>query len=164
MHDWQWSRFEDFTLQQLYTILRLRQAVFVEEQDCAYQDADGMDQLSWHLAAWKQGNGEAELQAYLRVVDPGLKYAEPSIGRVLTAKAARGTGLGRKLMARALSLCEEQFGQCAIRISAQLYLADFYREFGFAQVSEPYDEDGIPHIEMLRPGKQVQTSTTHQRE
>ncbi|WP_237065545.1 GNAT family N-acetyltransferase [Microbulbifer guangxiensis] len=152
MQDWHWSRFEDLTLQQLYSILRLRQAVFVEEQDCVYQDADGRDQHSWHLAAWQPQESEPELLAYLRVVDPGYKYSEPSIGRVLTAPVARRTGLGRELMARGLALCDTHFGPSPIRISAQQYLADFYREFGFAQVSEPYDEDGIPHIEMLRPG------------
>ncbi|KUJ84387.1 GNAT family N-acetyltransferase [Microbulbifer flavimaris] len=153
MLNWQWSRFEDLTAQQLYTILQLRQEVFVVEQDCAYQDVDGIDQHSWHLAAWRNEGEEPALLAYLRVVDPGQKYTEPSIGRVLTAQPARGTGLGRELMSRALILCDEQFDGGAIRISAQLYLADFYSEFAFERVSEPYDEDGIPHIEMLRPGR-----------
>ncbi|GAA5523895.1 protein ElaA [Microbulbifer aestuariivivens] len=157
MFHWQWSRFEDLTLRQLYDILQLRQAVFVQEQDCAYQDADGRDQHSWHLAAWEKQGEDFSLQAYLRVVDPGGKYAEPSIGRVLTAPAARRTGLGRELMARGLSLCDQHFSGSAIRISAQLYLSRFYREFAFEPVSEPYDEDGIPHIEMVRAGRQPLT-------
>ncbi|WP_237058677.1 GNAT family N-acetyltransferase [Microbulbifer sediminum] len=150
MAEWQWSRLDDLDRQQLYEILRERQAVFTVEQDCPYQDADGRDWTAWHLCSWDSGVPQPRLLAYLRLVDPGHKYTEPSIGRVLTTESARGTGLGRELMRRAVALSDRVHNHAAIRISAQLHLADFYREFGFEQVSEPYDEDGIPHIEMLR--------------
>lgn len=147
---WQWLRFSELSADQLYEILRVRQEVFTVEQDCAYQDADGKDQQARHLVAWRADADPPQLLAYSRVVTPGRKYAEPSIGRVLTAESARGTGLGRELMRRAIAHTQAEFPGRAIRISAQEHLQRFYREFGFEQVSEPYDEDGIPHIEMLR--------------
>jgi ElaA protein len=123
-----------------------REAVFVVEQDCAFLDADGSDPDCWHLV----GRKGREMAAYCRIVPPGLKFAEPSIGRVLTTKAGRGTGAGKALMAEAIRRCEALFPGHAIRIGAQQYLEKFYGGFGFATVSEPYDEDGIPHVIMLR--------------
>ena len=147
----QWCTFNQLSLAQLYEILRARQQVFTVEQDCAYQDADGKDPHSWHLACWESNAESPALLAYLRVVFPGKKYTEPSIGRVLTCDHVRGTGLGKTLMQRAIQHTHQELPHAAIRISAQLYLKKFYEELGFAQVSEPYDEDGIPHIEMLLP-------------
>ncbi|WP_444930514.1 GNAT family N-acetyltransferase [Microbulbifer sp. SSSA002] len=148
---WQWCSFNELTLNQLYEVLRVRQEVFTVEQDCPYQDADGKDQQSWHLICW-EGNAQApQVMAYLRVVFPGLKYREPSIGRVLTAEASRGTGLGKELIRRAIEHTCKEYPSAGIRISAQQHLEKFYGEFGFEQVSAPYQEDGIPHIEMLRP-------------
>ncbi|MGH6610001.1 MAG: GNAT family N-acetyltransferase, partial [Burkholderiaceae bacterium] len=108
-----------------------------------------VDEAASHLCAWSTGG---ELLAYARLVDPGVKYAEPSIGRVLTASAARGTGLGRELMRRALAHCRAAFAGQGIRLSAQQRLERFYAEAGFASVGEPYLEDDQPHIEMLHPG------------
>ncbi|WP_444916663.1 GNAT family N-acetyltransferase [Microbulbifer sp. JMSA003] len=150
---WQWCSFKELTLSQLYEVLRVRQEVFTVEQDCPYQDADGKDQHSWHLICWEGDENNPQVMAYLRVVCPGLKYREPSIGRVLTAEASRGTGLGKELIRRAVMHTCEEYPNTGIRISAQQHLDRFYGEFGFEQVSEPYQEDGIPHIEMLRPAK-----------
>jgi ElaA protein len=143
---WQWTRFEGLSLQALYEVLALRQKVFVLEQG-PYLDADGLDQHSWHLLG---RDDSGELLLYLRVVDPGLKYDEPSIGRVVIDKCLRGTGLGRMMMAEAIRRCDETWPGRANRISAQAHLARFYGEFGFAPVGEPYLEDTIPHQEMLR--------------
>ncbi|WP_047198344.1 GNAT family N-acetyltransferase [Caldimonas brevitalea] len=135
------------SLQGLYDVLALRQRVFILEQG-PYLDADGLDQHAWHLL----GRDEAgRLLAYLRVVDPGLKYAEPSIGRVVTDAAARGLGLGRRLVAEAVAGLDRLWPGHANRISAQTHLQAFYCAFGYQPVGEPYLEDGIPHIEMLRP-------------
>ncbi|SDJ55197.1 GNAT family N-acetyltransferase [Microbulbifer yueqingensis] len=153
MVQWQWSRFTALDNRQQYEVLRVRQQVFTVEQNCAYQDADGKDWVAWHLCGWAPDADEPRLLAYLRVVDPGEKYAEPSIGRVLTTAASRGSGLGRALMGRALEHSDRSHDGAAIRISAQRHLEGFYQEFGFEQVSPPYDEDGIPHIEMLRPAR-----------
>ncbi|MCW8194610.1 GNAT family N-acetyltransferase [Proteobacteria bacterium 005FR1] len=148
MIDWQWRRFNQLTPDQLYEIIAVREAVFIVEQNCPYQDADGIDQHAQHLMGWNDG----KLAAYCRVVEPGVKYAEPSIGRVLTAAEFRGEGFGRGLMGEAISGVERNLPGRGIRISAQLYLKRFYKDFGFEQVSDTYLEDDIPHIEMLRAG------------
>ncbi|MDO9314542.1 MAG: GNAT family N-acetyltransferase [Burkholderiaceae bacterium] len=147
---WRWCRFDDLTVHELQLIHRARQQVFVVEQRCPYVDADGCDEHAFHLAA--RAPGQPSPIAYARVVDPGFKYPEPSIGRVLTAATGRGRGLGRELVARAVAQTIEAFPGQGIRISAQSHLEAFYRSFGFAGVGECYLEDGIPHIEMLRPG------------
>jgi len=129
-----------------------RAAVFVVEQNCVYQDADFADLECFHLAAWLPGNDASQtLAAYVRLVPPGLKFAEASIGRVLTSQIARRRKLGPVLMTRAIAECYALFGIAPIRIGAQQYLEQFYRRMGFITVSDVYDEDGIPHIEMLRP-------------
>jgi ElaA protein len=144
MH-WSWTRFERLGVQGLYDILALRCRVFILEQG-PYLDPDGFDVHSWHL----QGRDAAGvLQAYLRAVDPGIKYAEPSIGRVVTTPEVRGTGLGRALMREGLARCAAQWPQQAVRISAQARLRRFYIELGFEPLSDEYIEDTIPHLQML---------------
>ena len=147
---WRWCRFDELGVRELDAIYRARQQVFSIEQACIYLDADGFDVHSFHLAAW--GADRWLPLAYARVVHPGHKYAEPSIGRVITTSSARGSGLGRELVRRSVAHCGETFPGQAIRISAQTRLERFYGEFGFAAVGTPYMEDGIPHTEMLRPG------------
>ncbi|MEH6550799.1 MAG: GNAT family N-acetyltransferase [Pseudomonadales bacterium] len=156
MIDWQWLTFEAMTKDQLYQMLRIRQEVFAVEQNCVYLDVDGLDQNAWHLLArHKSDNSADKILGYLRVIYPGIKYMEPAIGRVLTIEQARGTGLGKQLMETALMYIEKEYPNQAVRLSAQQYLLRFYAGFGFQSVSEPYDEDGIPHVEMLRPGKRL---------
>ena len=146
--NWSWHRFAELGVDNLYDALALRCRVFILEQG-PYLDPDGLDRQSWHLL----GRDEpGVLQAYLRVVDPGLKYAEPSIGRVITTGAARGTGLGRELLQRTIALTQEAFPGAGIRISAQSRLEDFYAAAGFVIVGESYMEDDVPHTEMLRVG------------
>ncbi len=167
---------------ELHRIHRARQAVFVVEQSCAFQDADAADEACWHLSAWRLAapepapgaapgaslgdtpvggaddsflqalaTGQAELLAYARLVPPGVKYTEASIGRVITTAAARGTGLGRALVARALAEAARLFPGHSLRIGAQSRLEAFYEAAGFQVVSERYLEDGIDHTEMWRP-------------
>lgn len=109
------------------------------EQNCAYQELDGKDASALHLIAWSDG----EVAAYLRVLQP------PALGRVMTSKKFRRLGLGRELMQRALQHLDAS-GAAEVRISAQTYLEKFYRSFGFEPESEPYLEDGIPHVGMRR--------------
>jgi ElaA protein len=144
--NWTWSRFEQLGVENLYDALALRCRVFVLEQG-PYLDPDGLDRMSWHLLGRDAGGA---LQGYLRVVDPGHKYEEPSIGRVVTSPEARGTGVGRLLMAEGVRRCLSAWPGRAIRISAQSHLARWYSSYGFARVGVDYLEDDIPHCEMVR--------------
>ncbi|MGB7088359.1 MAG: GNAT family N-acetyltransferase [Phormidesmis sp.] len=151
MCTWQWSSYEELSRDDLFEILRARQTVFVVEQKCPYQDIDDLDRVSWHLMLWDEVSvGKKELTAYSRVIPPGEKYPEPSIGRVLTLPSARGEGKGRALIQEAIKRTKAEFPHMPIRISAQQYLQRFYANLGFQIVSNPYDEDGITHVEMLR--------------
>ncbi len=149
---WLWRTFGKLNTWDLYDLMRLRQEVFVVEQNCVYLDADGYDQNARHLLG---RDGEGQLVACLRLFAPGVKYRDfPSdacIGRVCTAASVRGTGLGRELMRRGVAEAERLWPGCGIRLSAQVYLLKFYESLGFVVTSEPYDEDGIPHVEMVRP-------------
>jgi ElaA protein len=145
--NWCWQRFADLGVDNLYDALQLRCRVFVLEQG-AYLDPDGVDRASWHLLGRDAAAGT--LVAYLRLVDAGVKYAEPSLGRVITAPEARGTGLGRALMAEGVAGCARFWPGRAARISAQAHLERFYGGFGFMRVGDDYLEDNIPHVEMLR--------------
>lgn len=146
--DWVWSRFETLGVDNLYDALALRCRVFVLEQG-PYLDPDGLDRRAWHLLG---RDAEGRLQAYLRAVDPGAKFDDPSIGRVITAPEVRATGLGRELLHQGLLRCTQAWPQRDLRISAQTHLQRFYGEFGFVPVGAEYLEDDIPHIEMLRTG------------
>ena len=149
---WQWKRFDQLAPAELYALLAARAAVFVVEQRCAFQDADGWDPFAWHLLGWTAGGGERALAAYLRLIEPGRKYREPSIGRVLTGARWRGTGLGREAMRIALARSSELYPGAPVRIAAQQRLEGFYAALGFRIASNPYDEDGIAHVDMVLPG------------
>ena len=149
MH-WQCLRFEELTHQQLYAVMAARQQVFVLEQQCLYPDLDGLDQAAHHLLGASSAEPNEPLLAYLRILAPGVKFAEASLGRVLTTAAGRGTGAGRALLRRGIAEAEALYRGTRLRIGAQQYLEAFYASFGFVTVSESYDEDGIAHIDMLR--------------
>jgi len=144
---WRTRRFDELTPRELQFIYMARQQVFALEQACIYLDVDGHDEAAWHIAAWSPRHGVP--LAYARLLDPGVKYPEPSMGRVLTTEAARGTGLGRALVRRVIEWSARVHPQQGLRISAQSRLEDFYRDAGFVVVGERYLEDGIPHTEML---------------
>lgn len=148
MTPWRFARFDELTAREVHDILQARSAVFVVEQACVFQDVDGADPPSWHLFA-REGD---QLVAYCRLVPPGVKFSEASIGRVITTEPGRGRGLGRVLMVEALSRARLLWPGQPIRISAQQRLERFYQSLGFKTVSAPYDEDGIPHVEMLHAG------------
>jgi ElaA protein len=145
--EWHLSPFEALSTRQWHQIAQARIQVFVVEQRCPYQELDGKDPHCQHLCGW-QGD---ELAAYLRLVPPGLSFAEPSLGRILTAGFARRGGIGQELVRRGIGALRKRYPQAAIRIGAQRYLERFYQSFGFETASAPFDEDGIEHIEMLRP-------------
>jgi ElaA protein len=151
MTEWQWRSFAELSPHELYAVLAQRQQVFVLEQQCLYNDVDGLDLAAHHLLGWRTLDGRRQLAAYLRCLAPGAKYAEMSLGRVLTSKAARGSGIGRELLEQGILHAERLHPGQSIRIGAQQYLEAFYASFGFVTVSAPYQEDGISHVDMLRP-------------
>ncbi len=131
----------------VYDFLALRARVFVLEQG-PYLDPDGFDRSSWHLLG---RDAAGDLRAYLRVVDPGLKYPEPSIGRVVVDPPLRGGGTGHALVAEGIARCTAAWPGQGIRISAQAHLQRFYGRHGFVAVGDEYLEDDIAHIQMWRP-------------
>lgn len=145
---WRVVPFADLTPRALQHIYALRQRVFVIEQNCPYLDVDGCDERALHLTA--HAVGLAEPVAYARLLEPGVKYADASIGRVITALAWRGRGLGHELVRRALAAAAAAWPESAVRISAQSRLEAFYAGHGFTIVGERYIEDAVPHTEMLR--------------
>lgn len=157
MIEWQWATFSELSSENIYCIIRARQDVFILEQDCVYPDIDGLDQEALHLIGWSASNvsdssqnTHKTLKAYLRIIYSNSKVKQASIGRVLVIKEARGQGLGKELVKRAVKKIETDTPTLAISLSAQHYLLTFYEELGFHPISEPYDEDGIQHIDMLK--------------
>lgn len=148
--EWQWCRFGELKPEELYAALQLREAVFVVEQNCPYADADGRDPDAWHLLGWIGIGSKRRLVAYARVFEPGMRYAEASIGRVVTAQDVRRSGYGKALMAEALRRVETLAPRQSVKLAAQRYLENFYSGFGFQAVSAPYEEDGIIHVDMIR--------------
>jgi len=153
---WVCRPFAGLGVEPLYALMRLRQEVFVVEQKCAYLDADGADPKCWHLLGQ---DAQGRLLACLRIVPPGLRYEESSIGRVAVHPEARGTGLGLELVAKGVARCLQLHPVHPIRISAQAYLEAFYGRFGFVAEGPTYLEDDIPHVAMVRPaGRPVRQS------
>ena len=144
---WKFAAFDALSLTELYDLLQLRSEVFVVEQACVFQDMDGADAAALHLL----GTSGSQLVAYARCFAAGMKFREASIGRIITRSALRGSGAGHRLVRHAIDSITQQWGPQAIRIGAQARLEHFYRQHGFEKTGEPYIEDGIPHIEMLRP-------------
>jgi ElaA protein len=137
------KRFEELSVEELYKILQIRVAVFVVEQNCAYQEIDDKDRYSYHVFL----KDDAGIKAYLRVIDKGVSFEEVSIGRVLTLK--RGCGLGNRILLEGIKVAKERMNADKIKIEAQSYAKEFYIRSGFKQVSEEFLEDGIPHIQMI---------------
>jgi ElaA protein len=150
---WKFAYFDELSPREAHDIFQLRVDVFVMEQNCPFQDIDGADLDAWHLLGRSRAPvGEGELIAYARLIPAGIKFTEPSIGRVITRQTVRGTGLGRVLMKEALARSDALWPGQPVRIGAQHRLEKFYQSLGFTTASDVYIEDGIPHIEMLRTG------------
>lgn len=143
--EWKIKKFKDLTIEELYDILKVRNEVFVVEQNSPYQDCDDKDKQSYHL--YLEDNGE--IIAYLRIIEKGISYNEVSIGRFLVRQKHRGKGLAKEMLKRAINFVEESLNEKSIRLSGQVYIKDLYKSFGFEEVSDIYLEDDIPHVEML---------------
>ncbi len=149
-YTYHWKHYNQLSKEELYQIMILRQEVFVVEQECAYQDADELDRHSFHHFITNNTTATHSIAAYLRVIEPIENLNECTIGRVLTRKSERGNGLAQKLIQKSFIIINEELTCTRIKISAQQYLEKFYLNLGFTPTSEPYDEDGIPHIAMIK--------------
>ncbi|MCJ8339646.1 MAG: GNAT family N-acetyltransferase [Pseudomonadales bacterium] len=152
MLTWYCKSYQQLSADQLFAIFKARQQVFIVEQNCPYPDIDQLDKQCLHLFACNDStaaNTEPEILAYLRIIPPGAQYPQASFGRVLTTESARGTGVGKTLVAKALQQLQRVYPSADIKISAQSYLQDFYARFGFETISDIYLEDDIEHLDML---------------
>ena len=138
--------FKQLSLEELYYLLQLRSQVFVVEQDCVYQDVDGKDQKAIHIIG-KKGD---KIVGYTRVFKPGDYFKEASIGRVVVSENERHLKYGNELMKASIKTIETSFHVNIIKLSAQKYLENFYSNLGFKTIGDPYLEDGIPHISMVK--------------
>lgn len=143
--NWKLKRFNELEIEEIYKILMIRNRVFIVEQKCVYQDCDNKDKNSYHL--YLEDN--SHIVAYLRILKKGISYEQVSIGRLLVNKKYRHKGIAREMITKAINFIEQDLMQTQIRISAQLYLINFYKSIGFKEMSQPYLEDGISHIEMI---------------
>jgi ElaA protein len=141
----EFKKFSDLSLNELYDILQLRSEIFVVEQNCVYNDLDDFDKEAVHVFYVEN----REIIATARLLQPGTRFADFSIGRVVVKKDKRGTGLGKELMNAAINYCITNWNAEKIKISAQQYLQRFYEELGFVVITEMYLEDDIPHVGMV---------------
>lgn len=144
--EWKLKSYEELSKEELYRIIKLRIDVFIVEQNCPYQELDDMDEKAHHLFLDQEG----EISAYCRLFSSGVVGKEASIGRVIVRKQDRGKGWAKTLLEKALGFLESEWGETAVKISAQDYPRSFYGLFGFKEVSEVYLEDGIPHVDMVK--------------
>lgn len=143
---WKSKKFEELSIQELYSILNLRSNVFVAEQNCAYLDVDHKDQKAIHLCGYQNN----QLVAYCRLFYSGDYFEKASIGRVAVLPEKRKYGFGHQIMEKAIGILENEMKETGIIISAQQYLQKFYESHGFIKISNMYLEDNIPHIRMMR--------------
>lgn len=137
------KHFKDLTLDELFNIYKLRVSVFVVEQKCPYQEVDDADKVAYHL--WLED--EDGIEAYARVLPRKTVFNEASIGRIIAKK--RRCGLGTRIVNEAIKVAKEKFDETTLKIEAQAYAKSLYEKCGFVQVSEPFLEDGILHIQMI---------------
>ena len=140
---WLVLQWEDLTQEKIHELLALRSEVFVVEQNCVYQDIDGKDPKATHVLGYLKN----ELIAYSRFFEPGIYFNQASFGRTMVKQTHRGKGYGHMLVEQTLQAMGEKN---EIKISAQKHLRLFYESHGFISQGEPYLEDGIPHIAMIK--------------
>ncbi|MBM7870420.1 ElaA protein [Clostridium pascui] len=143
--NWIVKKFNELTPHDLYKILKERINVFVVEQNCPYEECDDKDLKSLHLYSEDKGR----ITAYCRLLYPGVSYNEAAIGRVLISEEYRRKGIAAKMLKKAIEIIKDEMGEKCIKLSAQVYAKRLYEQVGFKECSEIYNEDGIPHVEMI---------------
>ena len=142
------KHYRNLELDEFHDLVQLRIAVFVIEQNCPYQDLDGIDKDSFHVMV---KNEENKIIETARIIPPGITYEYPSVGRVVSHPDFRGLKLGHLLMKESLNFIDLTFGKIGVVLSAQEHLENFYKAHGFEATSMRYLEDGIPHVKMIKP-------------
>ncbi len=138
--------FDELSLNDLYSILKLRSEIFVVEQCCVYQDMDNIDQECTHFYIKEKD----EVIAYARILAPGLEYKEASLGRVVVKDTHRSKGLASQLTEACLDELSSKYPDSPIKIMAQVYLKEFYKKYGFKVISDEFREDQLPHVYLLK--------------
>ncbi|TRX65823.1 GNAT family N-acetyltransferase [Carboxylicivirga sp. M1479] len=141
------TRFSDLSLKDLYQLLQLRAEIFVVEQNCVYNDIDGLDEQAHHLIVTEDDH----VIAYTRILPANTRFETASIGRLVVHKNYRFKGLAREVMQQAGEWAFKQWQSESLKISAQKYLKAFYLSLGYKIISDEYLEDGIPHYTMELP-------------
>ena len=136
------KHFSELSAEELFEIYKLRVSVFVVEQTCPYQEVDDFDRKAYHI--WLQD--ESGIQAYARVLPQGIAFEDAGIGRVIAVK--RRAGLGTQIVQAAIDTAASKLGAERVTLEAQVYARGLYDKLGFAQTSEEFLEDNIPHIQM----------------
>lgn len=144
MH-FEFRTFSKLSSAQVYDVLKLRQQVFMLEQRCLYEDADGLDKNALHLLLYETN----ELAGYLRIFEPGVKFVETTLGRIVVAIKYRGNEVGYNLIIKGIELAFQQFPSSNIRIEAQSELVSYYNRYGFIEKGDIYVVDDINHIQMV---------------
>ncbi len=157
--DWQLVPFAELSAYQCWSVLKLRQEIFVLEQQCLFPEIDDVDLCSIHLMGWVADNdasGEKKesakaknLVAYLRIVPPNQKFTQASLSRIVVAATARHQALGSRLVEDGIRHCKRQHSDAGIQIAAQEHLKSFYAALGFEVSSDRYLEDDIWHVNMI---------------
>lgn len=140
-------------------ILKLRQDVFIIEQNCIYEDIDGLDPICTHFTASAADAADAAgseiLAAYCRVIPPGIKHRHAALGRIIVREDFRGRHIGREIIREAILFISRYHPGHGIWIEAQSHLEAYYARFGFERTSEDFILDGIPHVEMVIEASKV---------
>lgn len=121
------KHFDELTTKELYDILRLREAVFIVEQNCPFPEIDGKDLCDYHL--WFEDGGD--ILAYARVLDSGVSFETPAVGRVISIR--RREGLGSRILEEGIRVAREKFFAEAVTLEAQSYAKAFYEKAGFVR-------------------------------
>ena len=146
MLNWTFKHYKDLSLDEFHDCIALRIKVFVIEQDCPYQDLDGLDKECYHVLVT---NVQGEIVGTTRIIPPGLLYPSVGIGRIVLDPSVRGGKNGHELMKQSMQFIFTKFGETDMKLSAQKHLEQFYAQHGFSSTGKEYLEDGIPHVEMI---------------
>ncbi|MFT5924255.1 MAG: ElaA protein [Paraglaciecola sp.] len=140
--------FEELSKNELYALARLRQQVFIVEQNSIYSDLDDYDQTAIHYVDFDQQDNLTAYGRYRKI--PQLD--EVKIERVVLAAQARGLGLGKSLIVTMLKDIQSEYILAKITLSSQINASEFYQKLGFVEFGEVYDDGGIMHVGMVYQG------------